>query len=82
MQTSGASRREIAKLYQRHCERSEAIHLSTCGAIDCFAALAMTRKGRSVLNTSRSLPSGSPKPSPVAAYDGLLAASSAPMAII
>ena len=26
MQTSGAMRRESAKLYQRHCERSEAIH--------------------------------------------------------
>src|SRR6266516_2635643 len=26
MQTSGAMRRENAKLYQRHCERSEAIH--------------------------------------------------------
>ena len=42
MQTSGASRREIAKLYPRHCERSEAIHASTCGTMDCFAALAMT----------------------------------------
>jgi hypothetical protein len=33
MQTSGAARREIAKPYveleQRHCERSEAIHLAT-----------------------------------------------------
>ena len=29
MQTSGEMRREIAKLYPRHCERSEAIHLST-----------------------------------------------------
>jgi hypothetical protein len=37
MQTSGDQRREIAKLYQRHCERSEAIHPSTCGAMDCFA---------------------------------------------
>src|SRR5438270_4201216 len=26
MQTSGAMRREIAKLYPRHCARSEAIH--------------------------------------------------------
>jgi hypothetical protein len=42
MQTSGAMRREIAKLYQRHCERSEAIYLSACRAMDCFAALAMT----------------------------------------
>ena len=42
MQTSGDQRREIAKLYRRHCERSEAIHLTTCRAMDCFAALAMT----------------------------------------
>ena len=35
-------------LYQRHCERSEAIHVSACRAMDCFAALAMTRKGRCV----------------------------------
>jgi hypothetical protein len=26
MKSSGAVRRENAKLYQRHCERSEAIH--------------------------------------------------------
>ena len=45
MQNSGEMRREIVKLYQRHCERSEAIHLSTCGAMDCFAALAMTLRG-------------------------------------
>ena len=44
--TSGDQRREIAKLYQRHCERSEAIQLSTCGAMDCFAALAMTWRER------------------------------------
>ena len=42
MQTSGAMRREIAKSYPRHCERSEAIHFSTCGARDCVAPLAMT----------------------------------------
>jgi len=47
MQTSGAVRREIAKLYQRHCERSEAIHSAACGDVDCFAALAMTWRGRS-----------------------------------
>src|SRR5262245_41032455 len=29
-------------LFCRHCERSEAIHLSSCRAMDCFAALAMT----------------------------------------
>src|SRR6266404_6342096 len=28
MQTSGDQRREIAKMYPHHCERSEAIHLS------------------------------------------------------
>ena len=53
MQTSGAMRREIAKLYPRHCERSEAIHLSACRAMDCFAALAMTRKRRGVLDPYR-----------------------------
>jgi hypothetical protein len=37
-------RREIAKLYPRRCERSEAIHLSACRAMDCFASLAMTRR--------------------------------------
>jgi hypothetical protein len=43
MQTSGDQRREIAKLYPRHCERSEAIHCHlTHGKMDCFAALAMT----------------------------------------
>jgi hypothetical protein len=50
MQTSGDQRREIAKLYQRHCERSEAIHLSTCGAMDCFASLAMTWLDHGVLH--------------------------------
>jgi hypothetical protein len=33
----------VALLPPRHCERSEAIHLSRCRGIDCFAALAMTR---------------------------------------
>jgi len=42
MQNSGDQRRENAKLYPRHCERSEAIHLSACRTMDCFAALAMT----------------------------------------
>jgi hypothetical protein len=46
MQSSGEMRREIVKLYQRHCERSEAIHLSTCCAMDCFASLAMTWRER------------------------------------
>jgi hypothetical protein len=27
--------------HTRHCERSEAIHLSCGGAMQCFAALAM-----------------------------------------
>src|SRR5215203_526112 len=41
--------REGASSFSRHCERSEAIHLSTCGAMDCFAALAMT--GRDLLRS-------------------------------
>ena len=36
---------------RRHCERSEAIQLSACRAMDCFAALAMTWIGRGVLDT-------------------------------
>ena len=66
MQTSGAMRREIAKLYPRHCERGEAIHLSACRAMDCFAALAMTRKRRGVLDPHRSLSSGAQSRDPVA----------------
>jgi hypothetical protein len=36
----------------RHCERSEAIHVSTCGAVDCFVALllAMTDAASANLN--------------------------------
>jgi hypothetical protein len=34
----------------RHCERSEAIHLSACCAMDCFAALAMTRRHTSAIS--------------------------------
>src|SRR5262249_10461068 len=36
----------------RHCERSEAIHSSACGAMDCFVAalLAMTRLGLALQN--------------------------------
>ena len=41
--------REGASSFSCHCERSEAIHLSTCGAMDCFAALAMT--GRDLLRS-------------------------------
>ena len=29
-----------AKVCPRHCERSEAIHSSACGAMDCFVAVA------------------------------------------
>ena len=37
-QTSGAMGRENAKVYPRHCERSEAIHAHlACGRMDCFA---------------------------------------------
>src|SRR3954468_3654534 len=43
-------RRENAKLYPRHCERSEAIHcLLVHRKMDCFAALAMTWADRSPL---------------------------------
>ena len=38
-------------LYPRHCERSEAIHVSTCGAMDCFASLAMTADLASLIAT-------------------------------
>jgi hypothetical protein len=51
MQTSGTVCRENAKLYPRHCERSEAIHSAACGDVDCFAALAMTRIGRGAPDT-------------------------------
>jgi hypothetical protein len=38
------ARRENEKLFPRHCEEQsdEAIHSSFCGAMDCFASLAMT----------------------------------------
>jgi hypothetical protein len=42
LHTSGAMRRESAKLFPRHCERSEAIHRAAKRMMDCFAALAMT----------------------------------------
>src|SRR5665213_1837736 len=35
-------RRDRGSMSQRHCERSEAIHVSACGAMDCFASLAIT----------------------------------------
>jgi len=54
MQTSGAMRRENAKVYPRHCERSEAIHAHLArGKMDCFASLAMTAPG---LGTTRNTP--------------------------
>jgi hypothetical protein len=41
MQTSGDQRREIAKSYQHHCERSEAIHYHLVHRkMDCFASLS------------------------------------------
>jgi hypothetical protein len=52
MQTSGDERREKAKSYPRHCERSEAIHCHLVrGKMDCFTALAMTLIGRGALDT-------------------------------
>src|SRR6266478_1726636 len=36
----------------RHCERSEAIHLSECCGMDCFAALAMTSAGGNSLHAN------------------------------
>jgi len=63
MQTSGAMRREIAKLYppslratgSRECAPDdrlrEAIHCHLVhGKMDCFASLAMTRRGCGVLD--------------------------------
>ena len=35
-----------ARSLDRHCERSEAIHLAPCGGVDCFASLAMTWRDR------------------------------------
>src|SRR5882757_544610 len=50
LQTSGALRREIAKVYppSLRAKRSNPC-LLPCGAMDCFASLAMTRIGRGVL---------------------------------
>src|SRR5437660_3379833 len=38
--------RKRKRLFPRHCEErsDEAIHLSPCGGMDCFASLAMTRR--------------------------------------
>src|SRR6266542_2198122 len=60
LQTSGVIRRENAKSYPRHCERSEAIHLSTCVAMDCFAALAMTTDRTFVGTKQDATPAASP----------------------
>jgi hypothetical protein len=40
---------------RRHCEErsDEAIQLAACGAMDCFAALAMTGRGRALALTPR-----------------------------
>src|SRR5258705_9971223 len=39
--------RECGRSFLRHCERSDAIHVSACGGMDCFVAalLAMTTVG-------------------------------------
>ena len=45
MQNPDANRAAgVLSLVLRHCEErsDEAIHLSTCGTMDCFASLAMT----------------------------------------
>ena len=43
MQTSDAMRREIAKPYPRHCERSEAIHRAAQKErMECFAEAPLT----------------------------------------
>src|SRR6185503_20452117 len=42
--------RECEPVSPRHCERSEAIHgPPVCGAMDCFAALAMTAERETAL---------------------------------
>jgi hypothetical protein len=50
LKNSDASRREDAGPYLKlefvNCERSEAIHLSTCGDMDCFVAPAPRHDGR------------------------------------
>ena len=54
--------RECASSFSRHCERSEAIHLSTCGAMDCFASLAMTTTTSFVARMSKATSGTTPKP--------------------
>ena len=49
---------EKQKLGHRHCEErsDEAIHSSFCGAMDCFASLAMTIRGRDQETISDGVP--------------------------
>ena len=49
MQNSGERCREKAKLYPRHCERSDAIHLFACCAMDCFWSLSSGAHSRDPL---------------------------------
>jgi hypothetical protein len=53
MQTSGAVRGENVKLYQRHCERSEAIH----GAAKTRNGLLRCARNDVEAATPRSVPS-------------------------
>ena len=46
-------RRASGAVSLRHCERSEAIHVSASGAMDCVAALAMTKCGAACDITTR-----------------------------
>ncbi len=46
------------QVHPRHCERSEAIQLSPCGDVDCFAALVMTARLSSAISPPAS-PQGS-----------------------
>jgi hypothetical protein len=39
----------------RHCERSEAIHLSLLGDMDCFATLAMTAEAALAMTVKAAL---------------------------
>src|SRR6266496_6590286 len=52
LQTSGEiAPRDRARMFPRHCERSEAIHLTACGAMDCFVAIAPRNDGFRGLTT-------------------------------
>ncbi len=50
MHTSGETRREIAKSIHVIASAAKQSIVTSCGRMDCFASLAMTRKGRSVLD--------------------------------